>query len=82
MARAPAPWLASLLSLTLPGAGQLYSGKAMRGAGFFAGIVLVLLLAAYLLVVLISSFGMVLDVVLTLGFVVFAAVDAWRLAAR
>jgi signal peptidase I len=80
------PPVAALMSLALPGLGQLYGGELNRGLWLFLafafvsapGIAFAALLApAPLMLPLLAA-----SAVATLGVWIFAVVDAWRLAAR
>jgi signal peptidase I len=81
------PWIAALLSLALPGLGQLYNGKLNRGLWLFLSFVLigcfpgVTIAALYVPAVLMLPLLLV-SVGLTLGVWGVAIVDAWRGAAR
>jgi TM2 domain-containing membrane protein YozV len=67
--RHKSPGMAILLSLFLPGAGQLYIGRTGRGIAFFCGAVF-----AYVLIV--ALIGLILVPVV----VIWAAIDANKLA--
>jgi len=79
------PWLAGLLSFLLPGIGQVYCGKLVRGLIF--GMLYGLAIPAALGLLAYSSpaptvlFGL-LALVAALGVVAAAVVDAYRLALR
>jgi signal peptidase I len=81
------PWIAALLSLALPGLGQLYNGALNKGLWLFLGFVLigcfpgVTIAALYVPAVLMLPLLLV-SVGLTLGLWGLAIVDAWRGAAR
>jgi signal peptidase I len=79
------PWLAGLLSFILPGIGQVYCGKLVRGLifGIIYGLAIpaTLALLAYVSPAPTVLFGL-LAFVAALGVVVAAAVDAYRLAVR
>jgi signal peptidase I len=79
------PWLAGLLSFILPGIGQVYCGKLVRGLvfGTLYGLAIpaALGLLAYVRPAPTVLFGL-LACVVALGVVVAAVVDAYRLAVR
>jgi signal peptidase I len=81
------PWIAALLSLALPGLGQLYNGGLNRAFWLFLGYVLigcfpgVTIAALYVPAVLMLPLLMI-SVGLTIGIWGVAIVDAWREAAR
>ncbi|MCL5282413.1 MAG: signal peptidase I [Planctomycetes bacterium] len=79
------PWLAGLLSFILPGIGQVYCGKLVRGLvfGIIYGLAILAILAllAYIRPAPTVLFGL-LAFVAALGVVVAAVVDAYRLAVR
>jgi signal peptidase I len=80
-------WIAALLSLALPGLGQLYNGALNRAFWLFLGYVLigcfpgVTIAALYVPAVLMLPLLMI-SVGLTIGIWGIAIVDAWREAAR
>jgi signal peptidase I len=80
-----APWLAGLLSFILPGIGQVYCGKLVRGLifGILYGLVIpvTLGLLAYTRPAPTALFGL-LAFVAALGVIAAAVVDAYRLALR
>lgn len=79
----PRPWLAALLSLLMPGVGHLYAAAPLRGA-----IALTVVLAAFVffpwLVVAAPPSPITAFLVWagSLGILVLAAVDAWRVARK
>jgi signal peptidase I len=79
------PWLAGLLSFILPGIGQVYCGKLVRGLifGILYGLAIpaTLALLAYVRPAPTVLFGL-LAFVAALGVVVAAVIDAYRLAVR
>ena len=81
------PWIASLLSLALPGLGQLYNGDLNKGLWLFLSFILigcfpgVTIATLYMPAVLMLPL-LLLSVGLTLGVWGVAIVDAWRAAAR
>ncbi len=79
------PWLAGLLSFILPGIGQVYCGKLVRGLvfGVLYGLAIPALLGllAYIRPAPTVLFGL-LAFVAALGVVVAAVLDAYRLAVR
>ncbi len=78
-------WLAGLLSFILPGIGQVYCGKLVRGLifGIIYGLAIPALLGllAYVRPAPTVLFGL-LALVAALGVVVAAVIDAYRLAVR
>jgi signal peptidase I len=80
-------WIAALLSLALPGLGQLYNGELNKALWLFLGYVLigcfpgVTIAALYVPAVLMLPL-LLISTGLTLGIWGFAIVDAWRGAAR
>src|SRR3954451_8279096 len=80
-------WIAALLSLALPGLGQVYNGDLNRALWLFLGFVLigcfpgVTIAALYVPAVLMLPL-LLLSVVLTFALWGFAIFDAWRGAAR
>jgi signal peptidase I len=80
------PWVAALMSLALPGWGQLYNGQADRAIWMFLGFALLLLPATAMLALAVPPAGMALALLLgALGGLVYwlaAAADAWRGARR
>jgi signal peptidase I len=79
------PWLAGLLSFILPGIGQVYCGKLVRGLifGILYGLAIpaTLGLLAYVRAAPTVLFGL-LAFVAALGVVAAAVIDAYRLALR
>ena len=81
------PWIAALLSLALPGLGQLYNGDLNKALWLFLGFVLigcfpgVTIAALYVPAVLMLPL-LLISVGLTLGLWGVAIIDAWRGAAR
>jgi len=81
------PWIGALLSLALPGLGQLYNGEFNKALWLFLGFVLagcfpgVTIAALYVPAVLMLPL-LLTSVGLTLGLWGFAIVDGWRGAAR
>ncbi len=82
MTKPPRRWLAALLSIVVPGTGQLYAGRAKRAVTFFLAAGLTVLLASYTLLLVPPMYGVVICVVGTVGLPIAAAVDAWHVAAR
>ena len=80
------PWVAGLMSLALPGWGQLYNGEANRAIWCFLTFSLLLLPGTALLALVVPPLlmapALILGVVATLGLWIYAAVDAWRVARR
>jgi signal peptidase I len=75
------PWLAALLSLVMPGVGQLYSGCGRRGAFFLVMVPLWIVVPLILAVTIPTApWNMLLPLVLYLGLHVYAAIDAARCA--
>jgi len=90
---APRPFLAALLSAVVPGAGQLYAGRRVRGAVMVAVTAAIFLLAGvlwvqgpvFLLKLLVRPpvlLGLLAANAVLLGFRAVAVVDAHRLAVR
>jgi len=90
---APRPFLAALLSAVVPGAGQLYAGRRVRGAVMVAVTAAIFLLAGvlwvqgplFLLRLLVRPpvlLGLLAANAVLLGFRAVAVVDAYRLAVR
>ncbi len=80
------PWLAALLSLVLPGFGQLYVGDANRALGIFLafallGIPVVIIVSLYLPIEL-TAVSVALATLASIGVWLYAIVDAWRQAKR
>ena len=81
------PWIAALLSLALPGLGQIYNGDLNKALWLFLGFVLlgcfpgVTIAALYVPAALMLPL-LLISVGLTLGVWGIAIVDAWRRAAR
>jgi len=82
MVKPPRPWLAALLSLPVPGVGQLYAGRPKRALVFFLATILSIPTAGYSLLLISRSYGVLVAVALTLGLAIGAAVDAWRVSTR
>src|SRR3954471_24958907 len=80
-------WIAALLSLALPGLGQLYNGSLNKAFWLFLGYVLigclpgVTIAALYMPAVLMLPL-LIISAGLTIGIWGVAIVDAWREAAR
>jgi len=80
------PWAAALLSLGLPGLGQLYAGDINKALWLFLAFVLadapgIALAALYVPSALMLPL-LVISVLLTLAVWIGAIIDAWRTAAR
>jgi signal peptidase I len=80
------PLVAALLSLALPGLGQLYNGEANKALWLFLGFVLIgvpgaTMAALYVPAVLMLPL-LVTSLLLTFGVCVSAIIDAWREAKR
>jgi signal peptidase I len=69
-----------VLSLLVPGLGQLYAGDARRAAGFWVGFRLLGVAAVYLIAAAPGPFGLAAFVAIVGGAFVFVAVDAGRQA--
>ncbi len=93
MRGAPRPFLAALLSAVVPGAGQLYAGRRVRGAAMVVVTAAIFVLAGvlwvqgplFLLRLLVRPsvlLGLLAANAVLLGFRAVAVVDAYRLAAR
>ena len=80
------PWVAALMSLALPGWGQLYNGQANRAIWFFLAFALLLLpgtaLVALALPPGLMAPALALGVLATLGLWLGSAADAYRVASR
>jgi signal peptidase I len=80
------PPVAALLSLGLPGLGQLYNGDVNKGLWLFLGFVLIGAPGVIVAALYAPAFAMlpvlVTSVLLTLGVWLGAVVDAWRIAKR
>jgi signal peptidase I len=80
------PWVALLMSLALPGWGQLYNGQANRAIWAFLGFALLLLPGTAMLALVVPPAGMapamLLGVLGSLAYWLAAAADAWRGARR
>lgn len=80
------PWLASLLSLVLPGFGQFYVGDANRALGFLLAFTLlgipVQVFVSLLLPIELTGVSVLLATLATIGVWLYAVVDAWRRARR
>ncbi|OHB64219.1 MAG: signal peptidase I [Planctomycetes bacterium RBG_13_60_9] len=79
------PWLAALLSFIMPGVGQVYCGRLLRGLalGLAYGLAIPVMLGllAYAGPASTILFGS-LAVIAVVGVMIAAVVDAWRLAVR
>ncbi len=76
-------WLSVLLSLIMPGLGQIYCGELLRGCCFIVFFIFSPLLVARVTVLLPDGWmlaGMGLAVALALGSYLYALIDGWRLA--
>ena len=80
------PWVAGLMSLALPGWGQLYNGQANRAIWCFLTFSLLLLPGTALLSLVVPPLlmlsGLLLGLVAALGLWIFCALDAYRVAQR
>jgi len=80
------PWIAALLSLALPGLGQLYNGDLNKGLWLFLTFVLIgcfpgaTIATVYVPVLMLPL--LLIGTGLALGILGFTIVDAWRGAAR
>lgn len=78
------PWIAALMSLALPGWGQLYNGQANRAIWWFLAFSLLALPGTALLALAIPPAlmapALVLGLVAALWLWIHGAVDAWRVA--
>jgi signal peptidase I len=72
-------WLAAILSLLAPGIGQLYAGEPLRAFRLIAAFALVVIAAAYGLLILPPTIAAPAVWILMIGFQIYAAVDAWRI---
>lgn len=86
VARRRRPWLAALLSLILPGLGQLYNGQWRRGLAWFTALAAVyLIFLMFILLPPIGAYflaGIVALICLSWGVNLASAVDAFRSARR
>ncbi len=77
-------WIAAILSFFLPGFGQIYAGKAERGASILVGFILVFT-AAYFFIAQTTGRGILFDIgsrylqLLAILFWVWQVYDAYRL---
>lgn len=77
-------WVAATLSFFLPGFGQIYAGKAERGASILVGFILVFT-AAYFFIAQTSGRGILFDIgsrylqLLAILFWAWQVYDAYRL---
>ena len=80
------PWLAALMSLVLPGFGQLYNGQPNRAIWLFASFAFLCAPALALIALKLPDAlvvpMLVLGLLLTLGLWLYAAQDAWQVACR
>ena len=80
------PWVAGLMSLALPGWGQLYNGQVNRAIWCFLTFSLLLLPGHALLALAVPPMlmlpGLLLGLVSALGLWIFCAADAYRAARR
>lgn len=78
------PWLAALMSLVLPGFGQLYNGEVNRALWLFLGFALLgvpgLALIALWLPAQLTVPALALGLLATLGLWVYSVAQAWRRA--
>ncbi len=79
----PRPWVAVVLSLLCTGLGQIYCGRTLRGLVLFLLVLLfapAVFLAALLRPATPVLIGLLLLVAAMPGIILFAVVDAWRVA--
>jgi TM2 domain-containing membrane protein YozV len=69
------PILALILSLLTPGLGQIYNGQFRKGISYFVGFYLVYIVFSFLLL---TFYGMILYLIVTMGFFLFIVIDALR----
>jgi len=67
------PILAFLLSLVTPGLGQIYNGQFKKGISYLVGFLLVYIIFSFLLF---KFYGMILYLIIMLGFFLFISLDA------
>jgi signal peptidase I len=73
------PILAFLLSLVTPGLGQIYNGQFKKGVSYLLGFALVYIVSSFLLV---KFYGLILYLIIMIGFFIFILIDAVRGANR
>ncbi len=76
------PWVAGLLSLLMPGLGQMYNGQVKKGLFFYCFSLAVKLTASFLIIALWVPFNFVIPVLLGLSFLLYILLDAIRTAKR
>jgi len=69
------PILAFLLSIVTPGLGQIYNGQFKKGISYLVGLDLVYIVFSFLLFTL---YGMILYLIIAIGFFLFILIDAVR----
>ena len=78
------PWLAALMSLVLPGFGQLYNGQPNRAVWLFASFAFLCAPALALIALTLPDSlvvpALALGLLLTLSLWLYAVSDAWRVA--
>jgi signal peptidase I len=73
------PILAFLLSLVTPGLGQIYNGQFKKGISYLVGIFLFNMVFSFLLL---KFYGMILYLIIEVGFLLFVMINALRGAIR
>jgi signal peptidase I len=73
------PILALIFSLTTPGLGQIYNGQFRKGFSYLVGFPLVYIVSSFLLV---KFYGLILYLIILVGFFIFIVIDAVRGAKR
>jgi len=69
------PILALILSLLTPGLGQIYNRQLKKGVSYLIGFYLVYILCSFLLL---TFYGMIFYLMVTVGFFFFIVIDAFR----
>ena len=82
MTKAPNRWLAALLSLFIPGTGQLYAGDPKRACAFFGAFMIAVPVGWYGVVLISGLSGLLVNAILMLGVGIAAAMSAWRIASQ
>src|SRR4030042_2650371 len=69
------PVLAFLLSVVTPGLGQVYNGQLKKGISYLVGFYLVYIAFSFLLL---TFYGMIFYLIVTVGLFLFIVIDALR----
>jgi signal peptidase I len=69
------PIFALILSLLTPGLGQIYNGQFRKGISYLVGFYLVYIVFSFLLL---TFYGMIFYLMITMGFFLFIVIDALR----